>query len=559
MGSLKKCLTVIFMGCSGFILQAQNSLLISFSPDSLQVEVRNQVLELKGAVSDSSELQNRITAAKVILYSNSYLFSRAKLTRQDSAWLLSINPGRPVYAGKLSLNQPTDFALPVQPEQERFNGSVDSTQFRKLVEYYLTYLEDHGYPFASISTKNFDLVNDSVHLNLKVEPGPLVTFDSVIVKGFDRFPRNALKYDFGFRKGKIYNESYLRNLPNAANQIEYLNMTRPPAVAFTKSKTILYLYLEEVKSNHIDGVVGLNTKENGDVVFTGDIQLRLLHVLKKGEDISIRWRRPDESVQRFNIDFEIPYLINTPFWLEGNLGIFRQDSSFVNTNAQGLLKYLIESGSFVSGGINYHASNVLLEESVASTFRSFNTTTYKLGLELRKTNRVIVPTKGLQLKAYGLTGQRQSQGNNQRQYGWQVMAKQFISVFPRHILKVGLQSEALFGGQLFTNEQYRIGGLKTLRGFNEQSIYASRYGIGTFEYRFMIGTYDYLTLFSDIGYVENNAGEIFTSTLFTGIGTGINFRTNAGIFSLFYALGKDDQSPFELRTSKIHFGYINRF
>ena len=148
--------------------------------------------------------------------------------------------------------------------------------------------------------------------------------------------------------------------------------------------------------------------------------------------------------------------------------------------------------------------------------------------------------------------------HTQAQYGWEVSAAQYISIFQRHILKIGFNSEARFGGQLFTNELYRIGGLKTLRGFNEQSIYASSYGIGTLEYRYMIGSYDYLTLFSDVAYVENNSAN-FTSTLFTGIGAGINFQTRGGIFSLFFALGKDDQNPFDFRTSKIHFGYVNRF
>ncbi|MDZ7846210.1 MAG: hypothetical protein U5L96_05330 [Owenweeksia sp.] len=58
-------------------------------------------------------------------------------------------------------------------------------------------------------------------------------------------------------------------------------MSRLPAVAFTKTQTLVYLYFEEVKSNQVDGVVGLNTDEEGTVTLNGDFRLRLLNVLKK--------------------------------------------------------------------------------------------------------------------------------------------------------------------------------------------------------------------------------------------------------------------------------------
>ncbi len=558
MGTLKKIHFVFTFLTFALLSQGQAYLSIEFQSDPTPT-LKQQIQKFEGAVKDSADIQNRVTGIKVLLFSKAYLLSEANLSTRDSITVLTLNPGHQLFSGKINLILPQDFALPLSDNLKAVSGILDSANFRKTVNHYLDYLENHGHPFATLKPIEYDLINDSLNLTLKIEPGPLVTIDSLVIKGFDKFSKNVLKYDLKYKKGMLYQERYLKDILIYSDQIEYLRMTRPPAVAFTKSKTVLYLYLEEVKSNQIDGVIGLNTQENGKAVFNGDIQLRLLHLFKKGEDISIRWRRPDESVQAFNLDFEIPYLFKTPVWLQGNLAIFRQDSTFVNSDAQGLLKYLLESGSFLSGGVSYRSSNVLLNSESLTSYQSFNTTTYKLGLELKKTNRVIVPTKGFKIIGYGLSGKRRSENSNQDQYGWQVFADQWITLFPRHILKMGLKSEALFGGQLFTNELYRIGGLKTMRGFNEQSIYASSYGIGTIEYRYMIGTYDYLTLFSDLAYVENNAGEQFSSTFFTGIGAGINFQTRAGIFSLFYALGKDDQNPFDLRTSKIHFGYTNRF
>lgn len=543
------------------MLQAQH-LRISYTKKP-QHEVVNTLHKLEGKYRDTLELTSKIRSAQAELYTAGYLFSESNISRKDTSVLLTINPGPRTIQAQPQLKLPEGFAIPQLTNTKLNSFAANEKNLNNLVEYYLTYLEDNGYPFASLNFEDYYIENDTLKGNIAITPGPQIVLDSVVIKGFDRFSKNVIRYDLGYKKGMLYSESFLRKLQEKTQQIEYLNMVTPPAVAFTEKENILFLYFEEVKSNQIDGVIGLNTKENGDVNFNGDVQLRLLHVFKKGEEFNLRWRRPDESVQALNFDMEIPYLFKTPFWMEANLSIFRQDSSFVNTDIQGLLKYLLESGSFVSGGINYKSSNVLqalTSSQSTGDYGSFNTVFYKLGLELNKTNRALIPTKGFKVKAYGLTGKRKTSDTQQNQYSWQVFGNYYWPIFStKHILKTGIQTQALFGENLFINELYRIGGLKTLRGFNEQSIYASSYGIGTLEYRYMIGKYDYLTLFGDFAYAENRTGNSFSSNWFTGLGAGINFETRGGIFSLFYAIGKDDQNPFDVRTSKIHFGYVNRF
>ena len=476
---------------------------------------------------------------------------------------MKIQPGAKIIQAQPELKLPEGFAIPEITQSSVNSYEASPENLDALIEYYLKYFENNGYPFSSLNFEDYYIKNDTLHGNIVLNPGPQIVLDSLVIKGFDRFSKNVIRYDLGFKKGMLYDESFLSNLPQKTQQVEYLNMVNKPAVAFTRRENILFLYFDEIKSNQIDGVVGLNTDENGEVSLNGELQLRLLHVFKKGEEFNLRWRRPDESIQTLDFNVQVPYLFSTPFWLEADLGIFRQDSSFVNTEVEGLLKFLLESRSFVSGGIDYRSSNVLQALTSGQSngdFGSFNTLFTKLGLEFTRTNRAFVPTRGFTLKAYALRGNRETSESRQTQYAWQFDGQYLLPLFnSRHILKSRLNSQALFGTDLFENEMYRIGGLKTLRGFNEQSIYASSYGIGTLEYRYMIGEYDYLTLFSDIGYAENRIQNSFSSNWFTGIGAGISFRTGGGIFSLFYAVGRDDQNPFDVRTSKIHFGYVNRF
>jgi outer membrane translocation and assembly module TamA len=104
-----------------------------------------------------------------------------------------------------------------------------------------------------------------------------------------------------------------------------------------------------------------------------------------------------------------------------------------------------------------------------------------------------------------------------------------------------------------------IGGYKLLRGFDEESIYASDYAVGTLEYRYLIGMNSFLFSFVDLGWAKNNIPTYSFSSSYIGVGLGLAFETKAGIFNISYAVGKQDNNSFSLREAKIHLGYVNFF
>jgi len=112
---------------------------------------------------------------------------------------------------------------------------------------------------------------------------------------------------------------------------------------------------------------------------------------------------------------------------------------------------------------------------------------------------------------------------------------------------------------IFRNELFQIGGYKLLRGFDEESIFASQYAVGTVEYRYLLGQNSFLFSFVDVGWAKNSAASAGNSNNFLGAGLGMAFETKAGIFNISYAAGKRDDTKLNLRQSKIHLGYVNYF
>ena len=114
---------------------------------------------------------------------------------------------------------------------------------------------------------------------------------------------------------------------------------------------------------------------------------------------------------------------------------------------------------------------------------------------------------------------------------------------------------------MLPNEQYRIGGAKLLRGFDEQSVFARDYAVLTTEFRLLLGGNAFLYGFLDASRVnprdKRNPDRSIDYPL--GFGAGINIDTRAGVFGLSLALGKSNGIPLELDAPKVHLGYVSVF
>jgi outer membrane protein assembly factor BamA len=106
---------------------------------------------------------------------------------------------------------------------------------------------------------------------------------------------------------------------------------------------------------------------------------------------------------------------------------------------------------------------------------------------------------------------------------------------------------------------FRIGGLKTLRGFDEESIFCSTYLISTVEYRFLYARTSNLFVFTDAAWYENLSTHRYTKDQPLALGAGISFDTKAGILNMSYALGNQMGNGFDVRNGKIHFGLVALF
>jgi len=125
---------------------------------------------------------------------------------------------------------------------------------------------------------------------------------------------------------------------------------------------------------------------------------------------------------------------------------------------------------------------------------------------------------------------------------------------------ISCKSAGLYASEpVYENEMYKIGGINTVRGFDEKAILASSYAILSLEPRLLLSKNSALYLFGDIAWYESKLIDNQVTDTPVGFGAGINIDTKAGIFKLNYALGKQFNNPIKFSDSKVHFGFSARF
>lgn len=534
-----------------------------------------QLLQKKGFVTASvdSIKMDSSTASVLIFLGKQYLWAKLN-TASVSPDLLNAAG----YRDKNFKQQPLDFAS-VQLLQQRL----------------LNKLENAGYPFANIYLDSFDLQSNGMNAILKVDKGPLYKIDSIRVYGDVKISNRFLQRFLEIEDGSIYQKQKLLNISQKLLQLPYLTEEQKWNISYLGTGSIVNLYLKNKKSSQINGIVGFlpaNDQLGGNkLLVTGDFNLNLKNSFGLGEALAIMYQQIQVKSPRLQLSYLQPFLLGSPFGVDFSFDGLKKDSSFLNISLQLGVQYSF--GGNKSGKIFYQQfiSNLLDVDTnfIRNNKRlpdQIDQTTSNIGIEYEwfNTDYRFNPRKGIDLKFTGSAGIRRIRENNNitnlkdpsnPAYNFKSLydtlgtrAYTFrIKLNAARYFKTGKQTtfKAAFNGgwvqspKIFRNELYQIGGFKMLRGFDEESIYASAYAVVTAEYRLLIGLNSFLYAFTDGALVRNNSQFANSSNTFLGTGFGLAFETKAGIFNVAFAAGKRNDLPFNLRQSKIHFGYVNFF
>ncbi|RYY30865.1 MAG: hypothetical protein EOO04_03485 [Chitinophagaceae bacterium] len=472
------------------------------------------------------------------------------------------------------------------------NRTVDFKKFEAARTKLLNYLEENGYPFASIRLDSIELAGGALEGRLHVDRGPLYRIDSIRNLGSAKISNTYLQHYLGIPNGSIYRKEKLLAISKKFTELPFLQEQQPWNLTMLGTGSILNVYLVPKKSSQVNVLIGLlpaNAQTtNNKLLVTGEANINLRNSLGGGETIGLNWQQIQVKSPRLDLLFSQPYLFNSPFGVDLKFELFKKDSSFINIGGQAGIQYAVSSNQTGSVFIQTLRTNLL----TVDTFRVKNlrqlpqeadvsSVNFGISYQFYNTDYRFNPRRGNELELEATTGTRTIKKNNviikltddhfdfgqlydtfklkSYQFRIQLKAAHYFQLTRTSTIKTAINGGWFQSPDIFRNELFQIGGYKLLRGFDEESIFASEYGVGTVEYRYLLGQNSFLFVFADGGITRNNSQSRNLKNSFIGGGLGMAFETKAGIFNISYAAGKRDDLKFNIRQAKIHLGYVNYF
>ena len=458
-------------------------------------------------------------------------------------------------------------------KQESLDFNNKSFDYEKLIALQndiITQFENSGYPFASTYLNEIQIDNNKVSAKLIIDKGALIKIDTIELTNFKGISNGYIQQYLKIANGSEYNESRISEIYKLINRLDFIQIDKPLRIDFSDQTAEIFLSLKPKKTNQFNGIMGMaSDPKTKKLVFTGNLHLKLVNSFGRGERVSLLWESPGNSSQLLNINLQYPYLFNSPFGIALDFRIDKKDTTYVNMEYKPAIQFAMSGQDHISTYIHVFQSNYLLNNdgrNPNSKYNDVNSQTGGLGLYINRLDNIFNPQRGFKININIDGGYKQftKYSNNTEEHINELLLRgssnleYFLPIFKRQTLRLSNTMALIEGEHIMLNELYRIGGFKTFRGFDEQSLLASFYNIYSLEYRLLLDQYSYLGVFYNIGHIVNPYAAI-TANTHQSFGLSFNFATKAGVFGLSYAIGKTEASDFEFGRAKIHFGYMAVF
>ncbi len=581
-----KCLAPAFLLLLGGHAQAQQRhMAYKLEP---QEAVLGHSLHLKNSATDSVAGLRRLKDTILKLHRNGYLTASAdSIQWEKDTMIVFLHIGKAfrwvrLQPGNASETMLRDIGFREKLYRNRRLNPLDLAELEKKI---LNYSDTHGYPFAAIRLDSVGLGGQGISATLDYRPGPRIVLDTMRIVGSAKLRRRFLENWLKLNPGQPYSQTRLDQAYRLLAQQPYLVLTQPYEVVFKNERAYLTFYADAGKASEADGIVGFqpNEQEKGRLLLTGELNLRLRNLFASGGSLAFNWQQIRRGSPRLLASYNQPAFLKTPLELGASFQLLREDSTqrvrngFVTLSQQANVFYNLGGNSRIGVGVERRTSRLAdsirtdAENGILPREANTNWLSYNVQYSYTRLDDFFYPHRGVALNVSVAAGNKQIVADeriNARtpsvqltspQVVYRATVRNYTPLGRRGVLLAQISGGQILNANLFRNDLFRLGGLATLRGFNENFFFASDYAATTLEYRFFWEPTSYLFLFYDQAWLQTRIlGETGRDAP-SGVGAGISFSTKAGVFNIAYALGNSRDRALGLNFSKIHFGLVARF
>ncbi|WP_339752134.1 BamA/TamA family outer membrane protein [Algoriphagus aquimarinus] len=558
----------LFFVAGGFICVAQNSYWVKLTSDELEGYADWKAFS--GKIAGRNYLDSIQSSLQNEGYLGLYLLEDD--IANDSARVKLVLGKKYIWDFISEGNVPREFSKDANPITQEYSSAV--AWMRKVIRE----AENHGFPFAEIKLDSIQRSGNRLSAVFSYDSGPLILWDSVKVEGETKTQESYIQNITGIRPGTPFSQSQFEEANQILTRSPYFLQTQSPSVDFQIKKAQPTFTLRDRNTNVLDGIIGLlpNANEPGKMLITGQLDLELYHLGGKGRDVAVHWQRLNVATQSLDISAKESFLFNSPLDVSLGFNLLKQDSTFLNRYLSLDFGYHMSSNSYLRFFTRRQSSDVLSSKSYEDATKlpdiaDYRWNQYGVGWNWNKLDSPYFPRRGFLISSELAMGNKRILENTgfppEVYVGLDLNSPQYLGKgeIEKHFYISPIWGMWFKGSMGFTqnknlllNDLFRLGGLKSIRGFNENFFFARSYGYINMEQRLFFGENSFLMVFADFGILEN---PYFAPSLDKPVsfGAGINLETGSGIFRFIYGVGKSNLQPLQFSYSRIHFGYLARF
>lgn len=388
-----------------------------------------------------------------------------------------------------------------------FNKEVLESLIYGILNLYL----ENGFPFAKIRPLYMSEGKNGIEVVFEIDEGKAAVPRYIRIEGLKKTREDFLKKFFPY-EGKLFKPSLLQE---SLDKLRFLPFLKYKGYHFEEDGELgLVLEFEEGKTGEVSGALGLDGKGKSLV---GRLRLSFLNLFGTGKRFELQWGRLSLNSQNLRLRFFYPYITGLPVGVGGSYYFENIENVSYSTSLGGEI-LVLRGALLISIGflreINKDPSRNFEEINTLSTGR----------VEYNREIPHILPVRGYKLEMQG---------------AYSELKKRFDANFDIYIPLLGnfvLHSMArgFFvkkNSPLFLSEYFKIGGIRTLRGYREESLYEDEGTLIKGELLYLAGKGLFLYPFLDSFYGGGR--------LLYGYGFGLRGKYGPGILEIDYALSKE--------------------
>ena len=553
---MQKLLAFLFICC--FQLAVAQKFSLSIEGNSIaETQVIDSLGYSKKHETVASILETQKEFEKKLAFSGfvSYeLLSQKKVN--DSSFVFIYQLGNAlkkinIYIGKLS---PDEKLL---LEETKDSIVIATNQTENWMQLKLKLLEIKGFSLAKLQLTNVTQKENELFTELSLTTNKKRVADDLVILGYDKFPKNIKHQLKRNLKNRTFNQDLVTEVYTTLTDFPFVNQTKYPEILFTNDETKIFTYLEKAKPNRFDGFIDFSNDENSKLTFNGYLDLALQNIFNSGEKLALYWKNDGNQQSTFNLGSEVPYFFKSPLGIQANLRIFKQDSTFQNTQSELNLGYYFSYNKKLFIGTK-STTSADIQNVNNSNLNDFKSRFYTLGFDYLKRNLTdfFFPEKTKLILKVGYGNRTVDSEKNPQLFG-QLEVSHNLYLNSKNSINLKNQSFYLQSDSYLVNELHRFGGINSIRGFRENSLQANLYSGILLEYRYFLAPTIYIHSITDYGYFQDKTSNLTENLL--GLGFGFGLFTNNGIFNLVYANGSTSDQGIKLSNSIVQISYKTNF